>query len=142
MTLPAPRVLLVQNEIESRRANEFALSQAGFVVIGRSYRQALKTVLNLSFDVMILCVSTPSARAEELYRRVRQTPRIQTLPILVATGDFQNTPRRQVLPESKRQIKPLITKEFILGLRSMLRRSRGAPLQDDVIKRGALTMEL
>lgn len=81
------RILVIEDDDETRELMRLALERRGFAVITaedglRGYEQAV----SVEPDLIITDISMPSADGVHLVRRVRDTPGIESVPIIVTTG--------------------------------------------------------
>lgn len=81
------RILVIEDDDETRELMRLALERRGFAVITaedglKGYEQAVET----EPDLIITDISMPSADGVHVVRRVRDTPSIAAVPILVTTG--------------------------------------------------------
>jgi DNA-binding response OmpR family regulator len=143
MSSSQTRILVVHNDVTMRRTIESILRRAGFLVLAKNFQQADRVVLNLTFDLMILCLKAPDPMAEDLCRKIRQTPRVRALPILILTGDGVLGENLTWMGKGSTadSTKPFDTKGLVSHVRSLLRRPRVDAPQETLIRRGLLTIE-
>lgn len=68
----APRILIVDNEVPVQRLFETALSQDGYyVTVVGTVRQALNSISDTFFDIIVSDMSLPDMDGSELIRRLR-----------------------------------------------------------------------
>jgi DNA-binding response OmpR family regulator len=141
MSSSQARILVVLNDFAMRRHIEGTLRRAGFLVVTKNCQQAFNVVLNLTFDLMVLCLRAPDKEAEILCRKIRQTPRVQALPILMLTGGGTGEISWIGKGSMTDLVQPFETKGLVAHIRSLLRRPRVDAPQEALIKRGSLTIE-
>lgn len=89
----SPLVLVVDDEVLSRRAVTFGLDKAQLKSIALDHpRAALATLENQSFDLIILDVDMPEIDGFELCSQIRKLPLHKTTPVVFITSltDFQS----------------------------------------------------
>jgi len=80
-------ILIVDDELVSRYTVEVLLAQEGYtLVFAESGEDALKKVVELIPDLMLLDVMMPGMDGFELCRRLRANPRLAELPIVMVTA--------------------------------------------------------
>lgn len=83
---PAPRVLLVDDEEDTRMLTEAILSRRGYEVrLADSGRTAL-AMLAEDYDAVLLDVMMPEMSGLEVLSRIRETPRLARLPVILLTA--------------------------------------------------------
>jgi CheY-like chemotaxis protein len=81
------RILVIEDDDETRELMRLALERRGFAVLTaedglKGYEQAVSA----QPDLIITDISMPAADGVHVVRRVRDTPSIAHVPILVTTG--------------------------------------------------------
>jgi DNA-binding response OmpR family regulator len=81
------RILVIEDDDETRELMRLVLERRGFQVVTaedglKGYEQAVSA----QPDLIITDISMPAADGVHVVRRVRDTPSIATVPILVTTG--------------------------------------------------------
>jgi CheY-like chemotaxis protein len=83
----ATRVLAVDDDPESLQLLQEALSAAGYATLtASSGREALETLARSPVDAAIVDLMMPEMSGFELILRIKENPRLESLPILVLTG--------------------------------------------------------
>ncbi|HEV7857950.1 MAG TPA: response regulator [Pyrinomonadaceae bacterium] len=81
------RILVIEDDDETRELMRLALERRGFLVLTaedglKGYEQAVSA----EPDLIITDISMPAADGVQVVRRVRDTPSIADVPIIVTTG--------------------------------------------------------
>jgi len=80
-------VLLVEDDRSVRRYLEITLQRSGYKVITASDGlEAMKVALSSSVDVVITDAIMPNLSGQELARFLRQNPKLNSVPIVLLTG--------------------------------------------------------
>ncbi|OLE53808.1 MAG: hypothetical protein AUG51_10990 [Acidobacteria bacterium 13_1_20CM_3_53_8] len=81
------KILVVEDNTEERELMCMALRRSGyFVVAAEDGVQGYEEAVRVRPDLIITDISMPAADGIHLVRRVRDTPEIANVPILVTTG--------------------------------------------------------
>lgn len=95
--LPGARVLVVDDDPDSRTSMTLLLKQAGLSVVGAaSAREALAAVEGPKFDLAIIDIVLPDVRGDELLQALRAHDESnQKLPAIAVTGygSYENQER-------------------------------------------------
>lgn len=93
---PVGRVLVVEDDPETRRFYTDALTRHGFVVDqAHNGHQALTKALESSPDLVLMDIAVPGIDGIELCRRLRADVRTRHVPVLAVTGyDDRHYPDR------------------------------------------------
>ena len=87
MTSSEKKILVVEDNTEERELMCMALRRSGyFVVAAEDGVQGYEEAVRVRPDLIITDISMPAADGVHLVRRVRDTPEIANVPILVTTG--------------------------------------------------------
>src|SRR5207244_5441816 len=87
------RVLLVDDDEVSNRANEVALKRANYDTVSATNGLAALILLNKNpFDLILLDINMPAMNGIELCQKLRCIPHHEKTPVIFVTfsGDFQN----------------------------------------------------
>ncbi len=98
MSVPAPTVLLVEDDRFLRRAAEATLKQAGFVVAtAADGEEALRQASASRPDVVLLDLIMPKVQGFEVLRRLKQDEATARIPVIVLSNLGQDSDVRQAL---------------------------------------------
>jgi DNA-binding response OmpR family regulator len=141
---PSPeRILLVDDNPVSRGKRESLLRAAGFSVMSKTCGHASSVVLKHPFDLLILSLSQPMEMCEQLCRTIRESPRVQALPILILTGDdSKDESIRWMDTGADAYLLQAQERGLLTHIRALLRRPRIYMTEQAVINKGSLTMEM
>jgi two-component system, OmpR family, phosphate regulon response regulator PhoB len=124
------RVLIVDDDPDILRLVSYNISQAGFEVISASTgRKALEIAQKQHPDLIILDVMLPDVDGMEVCRTLRQQYPSRKIPIIMLTarGDEIDRVVGFELGADDYVAKPFSTRELVLRVKSILRRSGGEP---------------
>lgn len=129
MATPAPRVLVVDDEIDLANLIKHALERAkdAVVEIATSGDAALESVRAQPPDLVILDLNLPVIDGNDVCRRIRARPATATLPIIMLTARTSETDRVSGLDlgADDYMTKPFSLRELAARVRAVLRRGRG-----------------
>lgn len=84
---PAPTILIVEDDPETRQFYSAALARAGFRVDqAHNGHQALEKALKSPPDLVLTDIAVPGIDGIELCRRLRADERTRAIPLLAITG--------------------------------------------------------
>jgi two-component system KDP operon response regulator KdpE len=137
-------VLIVDDEATLRKALRSSLTASGFAVEeARNGEEALGTVQQHSFDLILLDVSMPGISGIEACRRIRGiAPRVGI--VMVTVRDREDDKVRALEAGADDYVtKPFRLRELIARLRAVLRRTRAQESAEPVIlEAGGLKLDL
>jgi len=124
---PAPRVLVVDDDVDIAGFVEMSLRVEGFdVTVAHDGPSALELVHSYHPDLVILDVMMPDLDGVEVTRRLRADPTTTALPVIMLTAKGQ-TPDKVIGLQAGADdylVKPFETMELIARVHNMLRRHR------------------
>ncbi|HEV2352457.1 MAG TPA: PAS domain S-box protein [Terriglobia bacterium] len=104
-----PAVLVVENNPEALRAITKALETGGYsALVARNGKEAQDILWLVRVDAALLNLSMPEMDGFELFRRVKQNPRLRDIPVLVFVGNEITASESDFL---KREARARLTKE-------------------------------
>ncbi len=138
-------ILLVDDETDLTRALAFAFKREGFEVrVANNGREAL----NLAFqdplpDLVLLDLMLPDLPGTEVCRRLKADPRTGEIPIVMVTARGEEIDRVVGFEVGADDYvtKPFSTRELLLRVRAVLRRSRPAQASGEVSSFGDLKVD-
>jgi len=139
------RILVAEDEPELRKLLEILLRQEGFEVEAVASGDAAWLVLaDRSADLLITDIRMPGMDGLELCRRVRSTPEIAGLPVILLTARDASSDKHAGFHEGADDYltKPFDPVELVLRVQVHLRRSQLGPRSDvEILRVGALTLD-
>ena len=89
MQTSAPRILLVEDNVQYIRVYEMALSDMLGATIGAATdgEQALAKLRTEKFDLVLLDLNIPKLSGEALLAEIRRDPQFDNMPVVILTGD-------------------------------------------------------
>lgn len=140
-----PSVLLIEDD---RRLADMVgdyLGQAGFrVELAGSVQQARLRLARGRPDLLLMDVMLPDGDGLALTAEVRQSPRLQGLPILMLTarGDPADRILGLEIGADDYLPKPFEPRELLARVRALLRRAQGGPVMPPLLRIGALELDV
>jgi two-component system KDP operon response regulator KdpE len=145
MPQPSVSVLVVDDESPLRKALRGSLSASGFSVEeARSGEEAVTTVQQGSFDVVLLDMNMPGMGGLEACRRIREL-RPNAGIVMVTVRDAEDDKVGALEAGADDYVtKPFQLRELIARLRAVLRRTQagGVKEEEDVLRVGDLVVNL
>lgn len=130
----APRILVVDDDINALRLIAYALHREGFeAVTAKSGAEALQVLTETPADLIILDIMMPDMDGYEVCRRIRENPATTRLPVIMLTAKSQveDKVRGFQVGADDYVTKPVLPVELIARVRALLARaaymSRPAP---------------
>lgn len=118
----ARKVLIVEDEPHIVESLTFLLKREGFEVAALGDGQAALTALEASRpDVLVLDVMLPGLNGFDLLRRVRATPELASLPVLMLTAKGQRRDREiaETAGADRFMTKPFSNAEVVAAVREL-----------------------
>jgi two-component system, OmpR family, KDP operon response regulator KdpE len=130
---PAPRVLVVDDELQILRALRVVLREAGFeVATAQSASEALDLAAVRPPRAAIVDLVLPDENGVEVTRRLREWSEMPIL-VLSAVGDEEQKVRALEAGADDYITKPFGTRELVARLQAALRRSEGTRGEDEPV---------
>jgi len=143
-SMMATHLLIVEDEEDLLGPLAYDLSRAGFVVeLARRGSEALSKLSGPALpELVLLDLMLPDLSGEELCRRIRASEETATLPIIMLTAKGEERDRVQgfELGADDYVVKPFSTRELILRIQALLRRSP-EPSEGRSFKLGCLEVD-
>lgn len=135
-------VLVVDDELKITRLIRDYLEQAGFVVATASDgKGAMASARQLKPDLIVLDLGLPSIDGLDVIRALRTGSNV---PVVVVTARADETDRVVGLELGADDyiVKPFSPKELVARVRAVLRRTDAARLGAEIIRAGAITLDI
>jgi len=135
-------VLIVEDEQDVADLVRYNLGRAGFQVqVAADGASGLEMVKMERPDCMVLDLMLPGMSGVEVCRRIRRSPEISSLPVIMLTARGEPEDRVKGLQSGADDYvtKPFSPKELVLRVQAVLRRSQPQILNDHLTA-GRLTM--
>jgi two-component system alkaline phosphatase synthesis response regulator PhoP len=135
-------VLVVDDELKITRLVRDYLEQAGFVVATASDgKGALAAARQLKPDLIVLDLGLPGVDGLDVIRSLRTTSNV---PVVVLTARADEADRIVGLEMGADDyvVKPFSPKELVARVRAVLRRADAAPGGTEIVRAGALTIDV
>jgi DNA-binding response OmpR family regulator len=127
---PPGQALVVDDEVISRRAVNFALGKIGLKALSLDNSgAALEALVRQSFDLIILDVDMPGINGFELCAKLRELPRHKSTPVVFVTGltDLESRAQSSISGGNDFIAKPFLFMELAVKALIYLLRPRPAP---------------
>ena len=128
--MPAPRILVVDDDVLSRRAIVHALERGNLKSTAvEDPMVALQMVSEEQFDLIVLDIQMPGLDGFELCTNIRALPSNQNTPVLFVTSltDFKNRARATVCGGADFVAKPFFFIEVTIKAVTLILRKRLFP---------------
>ena len=137
-----PNVLVVDDELKIARLIRDYLEQAGFVVtVATDGKGAIASARQLKPDLIVLDLGLPTIDGLDVIRALRMGSNV---PVVVVTARADEADRVVGLELGADDyiVKPFSPKELVARVRAVLRRTDAARLGAEIIRAGALTLDV
>lgn len=127
----AKRILVIEDDDVTRELMRLALVRRGYEVMTaedglRGYEQAVE----MRPDLIVTDISMPSADGVHVVRRVRDTPEIASVPIIVTTGfGSGNATFSLSQGATAYEPKPIDPESFLATVESLLKEGAGGRIR-------------
>lgn len=141
----APKILVVDDEIDAVELVEFNLTSAGFaVVLAADGAEAVRKAREDEPDLIVLDVMLPELDGLEVCKLLRREPATARVPILMLTARAAEIDRvlGLELGADDYVTKPFSPRELVLRIKSLLRRREPDAPTVERIKIGPLAVDL
>jgi two-component system phosphate regulon response regulator PhoB len=139
----AQRILVVDDEPDLRELLRVTLQQAGYRVdAAAAGREALDSLRRDPPDLVVLDLMLPDFSGTEICRRIRESPELSHLPVVMLTARSDEVDRVVGFEVGADDYvtKPFSPRELLLRVRAVLRR-RAAPERPGSLEHGALQLD-
>ncbi len=144
MSMQAPRILLVDDELSVQKLLGYPLRKDGYdVVPALDGREAIEAMRDQRFDLVVLDLMLPHVNGLEVCRRLRAT---SSVPIIMLTARDEESDKVQGLELGADDYitKPFSVREFRSRVKAVLRRAeltKGEELSEAPIEDGDLRID-
>lgn len=138
-----PRILIVDDEARLRRAVRVSLDAGGFDVDeAGSGEEALEKLRDRSFDLVLLDINMGGQSGIDVCRRLREM-KIQSGIVMVTVRDSEHDKVTALEAGADDFVtKPFLVRELLARVRAVLRRTRAAVEPREVLRAGAIAIDL
>lgn len=134
------RVLVIEDELDLRRALAQALGEAGYAVdLAGHGREGLGKALDFEYDALVLDLMLPGLDGWSLLEQLRTRKKTPVL-ILTARDAIDDRVRGLDLGADDYLVKPFALAEFLARVRAVIR--RGAGQAESLVRVGPLEVDL
>ena len=141
----ASTILVIDDEPELVRLLDYALTQAGFLVISaRDGEKGLAAARKHAPDLVLLDVMMPGLDGLEVCRRLKGDPQTASILVLLLTAKSDEGDRvlGLELGADDYLTKPFGMKELIARVKALLRRNEAPASAQEVVKAGPLVLDV
>ena len=142
MDATTKKILVVDDERQIVKVVKAYLEKAGFAVVSAADGSAALAVFQHEKpDLVILDLNLPGLDGMEVCRTIRRTSEV---PVMMLTARVEETDKLigLELGADDYVIKPFSPREVVARVRTILRRTTGAPFQSETIRVGDLQIDL
>jgi len=139
------KVLVVDDEASIRNLLARVLGREGFdVLTATTGQEGLETAVLCRPDVVILDLNLPDLYGEDVCKKIRLTPSIESVPVMILTGkSADGLPARCLDGGADDYLsKPFDINEFMARLRALMRRAQGLVSGRGMISKGRLSIRI
>jgi len=140
-----PHILIVDDESDIRELLSYNLTKEGYAVSSAvDGEEALKTVREGTFDLLLLDLMLPGIQGMELCRLLRNEPKTKNLPIIMITAKGEEVDRILGLEMGADDYitKPFSPRELLARVKAVLRRSVNLPPAEKTLIFGDLVINV
>jgi phosphate regulon transcriptional regulator PhoB len=137
-------ILVVDDEADLVELVSYNMKKEGFLVDSASDGEsALTKIRKGKYDLLILDLMLPGIQGMELCRILRNDPKTAVLPIIMLTAKGEEVDRILGLEmgADDYMAKPFSPRELIARVKAVLRRSKGKPVPEKILKIGDLEID-
>jgi two-component system phosphate regulon response regulator PhoB len=141
----AAKILIVEDEAAIRQMLSMALVQEGYNSLEASnVNAAFEMLEKLTPDLILLDWMMPGLSGLECTRRLKRLPNTKSIPIILLTAKSEESDKVTALDAGADDYltKPFSTPELIARIRALLRRSDSGSGSSEILKTGALRLDL
>ncbi len=138
------KILVVEDEADSRSAAEAALGAAGLrVILGDTVESGWSLFLQHQPDLAILDIQLPDGSGIDLCAKIRGHEKLGATPVIMLTGKGGLDSKKGGFDAGADQylVKPVLPDELVLWVRSLLRRLALDHGEGDVLRAGELVLD-
>ena len=140
--MPAPTILIVEDDVAIREMLRFVLQQENFDIVEAEDAEYAQAQIDLIHPSLILLDwMLPGMSGVEFARRLKRGARTRNIPIVLITARGEETDKVKGLESGADDYvtKPFSTRELVARIRAVLRRS--SPHEsNEVVESGGLTL--
>ena len=140
--MPAPTILIVEDDVAIREMLRFVLQQENFDIVEAEDAEYAQAQIDLIHPSLILLDwMLPGISGVEFARRLKRGARTRNIPIVLITARGEETDKVKGLESGADDYvtKPFSTRELVARIRAVLRRS--SPHEsNEVVESGGLTL--
>lgn len=143
--MPKEKILIVEDDKNISKLVAYNLEKAGYeCVIADTGEEALARLDRHEVHLIILDIMLPKMDGLEVCRALKQDARFKTIPVMMLTARGEEVDRivGLELGADDYMVKPFSPRELVLRVKAILKRSKGEEPARDVLKAGALTVDI
>jgi len=130
------RIMVVEDHVQTRELLQYNLQAAGYEVraVGGG-EQGLDTMNRWRPDLVVLDIMLPEMDGLEVCRRLKQSPALRSVPVIMLTARGEEVDRVVGLELGAEDyiVKPFSPRELLLRIKNALRRTSAAPAAADEV---------
>lgn len=140
---PAPRVLIVDDDVDGRRALAALLRALGYAVAeAANGREGLEQVVAVGPDVVVLDIDMPEMNGWQALVALQERKFPGAIIVLTATDATEDAVRALTGGADDFLSKPCELRELAARVNAVLRRTRRSPARGSVLKLGEVQIDL
>lgn len=139
------KILVVEDDKHISKLIKYNLDKAGYdSVVAGDGEKALDILGKQGADLILLDIMLPKIDGFEVCRLIKQNPKLKDIPIIMLTAKGEEVDRivGLELGADDYVVKPFSPRELALRIKAILKRGRQEEPPSDIIKRGALIIDV
>jgi len=139
------KILIVEDDKNISKLVKYNAERSGYdCAAAYDGEEALDILGKKDFDLVVLDIMLPKMDGFEVCRRLKQDNKLKSIPIIMLTAKGEEVDRvvGLELGADDYVVKPFSPRELILRIKAILKRREAQDSPKDIIKRGALTIDV
>ncbi|MDD2702909.1 MAG: response regulator transcription factor [Candidatus Omnitrophica bacterium] len=143
--MPKERILIIEDDKHISKLVEYNAEKSGYdCTTVEDGEEALDVLCRQGADLIILDIMLPKMDGFEVCRVIKQNAKLRDIPIIMLTARGEEVDRivGLELGADDYVVKPFSPRELMLRVKAVLRRGKSEEPPGDIIKRGALVIDV
>jgi DNA-binding response OmpR family regulator len=143
--MPKEKILIIEDDKHISKLVKYNLEKTGYDCIAvEDGEKALDVLGKQGSDLIILDIMLPKMDGFEVCRLIKQDPKLKNIPIIMLTAKGEEMDRivGLELGADDYMVKPFSPRELMLRIKAILKRGKQEESLKDIIKWGALIIDV
>jgi DNA-binding response OmpR family regulator len=143
--MPKEQILIIEDDKHISKLVKYNAEKAGYdCTVVEDGEKALDVLTKQGADLIILDIMLPKMDGFEVCRIIKQNTKLKDIPVIMLTAKGEEVDRivGLELGADDYMVKPFSPRELILRVKAILRRGKAEESPKDIIKRGALVIDI